>query len=114
MRHITLKYSFITLLFICLAFLGYNKLSTSAFVGYNEPGSYRIQALNIPTEIQFAGESMQLTETDLIERMDKELLVNTYWQSNTILILKELISTSLKLKKSLPMREPQTISSISL
>lgn len=87
MRHFTHKHSFFTLLIICLA-LGYKKLSTSAFVGYNEPGSYRIQALNIPTEIQFAGESMQLTETDLIERMDKELLVNTYWQSNTILMLK--------------------------
>ena len=85
MRHFTHKHSFFTLLIICLA-LGYKKLSNSAFVGYNEPGSYRIQALNIPTEIQFAGESMQLTETDLIERMDKELLVNTYWQSNTILM----------------------------
>ena len=113
MRHFTHKHSFFTLLIICLA-LGYKKLSNSAFVDYNEPGSYRIQALNIPTEIQFAGESMQLTETDLIERMDKELLVNTYWQSNTILMLKELISTSLKLKKSFPKRECQTISSISL
>ena len=82
------QYSLITLFFICLAFLGYNKLSTSAFVSYNEPDSYRIQALNIPTEIEFAGESMQLKEADLMERMDKELLVNTYWQSNTILMLK--------------------------
>jgi len=82
------QYSFITLFFICLVFLGYNKLSTSAFVSYNEPDSYRIQALNIPTEIEFAGESMQLKEADLMERMDKELLVNTYWQSNTILMLK--------------------------
>lgn len=88
MRNFTFKHSFITLIFICLTFLGYNKLFTSAFVDYNEPGNYKIQALNIPTEIQFAGESMQLTETDLIERMDKELLVNTYWQSNTILMLK--------------------------
>lgn len=88
MRSITFKYSIITVLLICLVFLGYNKLATSAFVDYNEPVTYRVQALNIPTEIQFAGESMQLTETDLIERMDKELLVNTYWQSNTILMLK--------------------------
>ena len=88
MRSITFKYSIITVLLICLVFLGYNKLATSAFVDYNEPVTYRVRALNIPTEIQFAGESMQLTETDLIERMDKELLVNTYWQSNTILMLK--------------------------
>ena len=88
MRSITFKYSIITVLLICLVFLGYNKLATSAFVDYNEPVTYRVRALNIPTEIQFAGESMQLTETDLIEHMDKELLVNTYWQSNTILMLK--------------------------
>ena len=88
MRHISFKYSFFTLLLIVIASLAYNKRSTSAFIDYNEPGSYKVQALNIPTEIEFAGETIQLNESDLIERMDKELLVNTYWQSNTILMLK--------------------------
>lgn len=88
MRHITLKHIVFTVFIMALFSLGYSKLSTSAFIEYNEPSSYRIQALNIPEEIEFAGESMQLTETDLKERMDKELLVNTYWQSNTILMLK--------------------------
>lgn len=88
MRHITLKYIVFTVFIMALFFLGYNKLSTSAFIGYNEPSSYRIQALNIPAEIEFAGETIQLKEADLIERMDKELLVNTYWHSNTILMLK--------------------------
>ena len=36
----------------------------------------------------FLPESAQLKEADLRERMDKELLVNTYWQSNTILMIK--------------------------
>jgi hypothetical protein len=49
---------------------------------------YRVQALNIPSEVKFAGEIMHLKETDLMERMDKELLVNTYWQSNTLLMIK--------------------------
>lgn len=88
MRQIKLKYIVFTVFIMALFSLGYSKLSTSAFIDYNEPSSYRIQALNIPEEIEFAGESMQLTETDLKERMDKELLVNTYWQSNTILMLK--------------------------
>ena len=88
MRHISFKYSFFTVLLIVIASLAYNKRSTSAFIDYNEPGSYKVQALNIPTEIEFAGETIQLNESDLIERMDKELLVNTYWQSNTILMLK--------------------------
>lgn len=88
MRHISFKDSFFTVLLIVFASLAYNKRSTSAFIDYNEPGSYKVQALSIPTEIEFAGETIQLKEADLIERMDKELLVNTYWQSNTILMLK--------------------------
>jgi membrane-bound lytic murein transglycosylase D len=88
MRHISFKYSFFTVLLIVIASLAYNKRSTSAFIDYNEPGSYKVQALNIPAKIEFAGETIQLNESDLIERMDKELLVNTYWQSNTILMLK--------------------------
>ncbi|MEN8851936.1 MAG: hypothetical protein ABF256_01590, partial [Candidatus Arcticimaribacter sp.] len=87
MRHISFKDSFFTVLLIVIASLAYNKRSTSAFIDYNEPGSYKVQALSIPTEIEFAGETIQLKEADLIERMDKELLVNTYWQSNTILML---------------------------
>ena len=77
MRHITLKHSLVTFLIVCLAFLGYNRLSTSAFVDYNEPlETIKIQALNIPTEIQFAGRKYAVErDPDLIERMDKELLI---------------------------------------
>ncbi len=63
---------------------GFSWLTTTAFVDYGEPGNYKVHALNIPNEIEFAGEKMQLSENDLRERMDKELLVNTYWQSNTL------------------------------
>ena len=34
------------------------------------------------------GEKIPLTSPDLRERMDRELLVNTYWQSNTLLLIK--------------------------
>ena len=88
MHHLTIKKSFLMLLCFALLSLASNRISTSAFIDYNEPGAYKVQALNIPEEIQFAGETMQLTETDLKERMDKELLVNTYWQSNTLLMIK--------------------------
>ena len=82
MHHLTVKNSFLMLLCFALLSLASNRISATAFIDYNEPVSYKVQALNIPEEIQFAGETMQLTETDLKERMDKELLVNTYWQSN--------------------------------
>lgn len=88
MHHLTVKNSFLMLLCFALLSLASNRISATAFIDYNEPVSYKVQALNIPEEIQFAGETMQLTETDLKERMDKELLVNTYWQSNTLLMIK--------------------------
>lgn len=49
---------------------------------------YNIYALPIPAEMSFAGERVPLENPDIKERMDRELLVNTYWQSNGLLILK--------------------------
>ncbi len=88
MRHFSIQHALVLFFIFGLGSLATTKLSSSAFISYNEPGSYKVQALHIPAEIQFAGEVMQLKEEDLRERMDKELLVNTYWQSNTLLMLK--------------------------
>lgn len=49
---------------------------------------YRIYSLSIPEKIQFSGEAVPLQIMDVRERMDRELHVNTYWQSNTLLYLK--------------------------
>ncbi len=49
---------------------------------------YNIYALPIPSQMSFAGEAVPLNNPDIRERMDRELLVNTYWQSNGLLILK--------------------------
>jgi hypothetical protein len=49
---------------------------------------YSIFALNIPEDIQFAGESVPIEYFDVRESLDRELLVNTYWQSQTLLFLK--------------------------
>lgn len=50
--------------------------------------SHKIYALSIPKNINFCGENVPLEEADVRERLDRELLVNTYWQSNMILMLK--------------------------
>ena len=45
----------------------------------------------IPTQPQsmtFAGESVPLNKHYVLERLDRELLVNTFWHSNSILIFK--------------------------
>ena len=50
--------------------------------------NYRIKALPVPVNLDFAGEPVPLEDPDVYERMDRELLVNTYWQSNALLLIK--------------------------
>lgn len=46
---------------------------------------YKVFALTLPEELSFCGEEVPLDRLDVRERLDRELLVNTYWQSNTLL-----------------------------
>lgn len=54
----------------------------------NTSETYQIKALKIPENLNFAGERVPLEKTDIKERIDRELLVNTYWQSNGLLFFK--------------------------
>ncbi len=49
---------------------------------------YNVYALQLPEKMDFAGENVPLNNPDIRERMDRELLVNTYWQSNGLLLFK--------------------------
>ncbi len=60
---------------------------------------YNVYALQVPNDLNFAGELMPLKDPDILERMDRELLVNTYWQSNGLLMFK-------RAKKYFPVIEP--------
>lgn len=62
-------------------------------------GEYSIHALPMPDNLEFAGETVPLEDPDVYERMDRELLVNAYWQSNTLLLLK-------RAEKYFPVIEP--------
>lgn len=42
----------------------------------------------VPDEIEFADENINLTDIDVRERFDRELIVNNFWHSNTILYIK--------------------------
>jgi len=46
---------------------------------------YKVFSLTLPNELSFCGEKVPLERLDVRERLDRELLVNTYWQSNTLL-----------------------------
>ncbi len=49
---------------------------------------YKVNALKIPTSLEFAGEKVPVTRWYVKENLDRELLVNTYWQSQTLLLIK--------------------------
>lgn len=50
--------------------------------------SYAVYALDIPKELSFAGEAVPMVDSEVFERVDREFLVNTYWQSNGLLLFK--------------------------
>ncbi len=49
---------------------------------------YRITAIDIPEDLNFAGEAVPQDDPEIMERIDREFLVNTYWQSNALLLMK--------------------------
>lgn len=79
-----------TLLIISISFeFGRNlKDSTDEFrKEFN--GRYAVFALQLPEKLSFANEAVPLNDRDVIERFDRELLINTYWQSQTLVFIKK-------------------------
>lgn len=52
------------------------------------PEHYRLYSPPIPDSLSFAGEPVPLDRVDVREALDRELLVNDYWQSNLLLLVK--------------------------
>ncbi|HFX17969.1 MAG TPA: lytic transglycosylase domain-containing protein [Flavobacteriales bacterium] len=50
--------------------------------------NYKVYALPIPDNLTLVDEPVPVHQKDVKERIDRELLVNTYWQSNGLLLLK--------------------------
>ena len=71
--------------FVLLAFS--SKPNPNSQISSPENG-YNIYAIEIPSELDFSGEFMPIQIPDIRERIDRELLVNTYWQSNGLLMFK--------------------------
>lgn len=57
-------------------------------VDKNVAAGYRISAIDIPEDLNFAGEIVPQNDPEIMERIDREFLVNTYWQSNALLLIK--------------------------
>ncbi len=65
-----------------------DKTNQEILIEKNTSELYEIKALKMPEGLNFAGELIPLHKQDVKERMDRELLVNTYWQSNSLLMFK--------------------------
>lgn len=61
--------------------------------------SYVISSPEFPDNLEFAGEPVPIENFDVWESFDRELLVNTYWQSQTMLFIK-------RAKRFFPVIEP--------
>ncbi len=102
---------FSTFLIICFLFMNVSKPQETSkksedlikkdtgIVAKNVSKLYEVKAVKLPSSMEFAGELVPLTKADIRERLDRELLVNTYWQSNGLLLLK-------RANKFFPLLEP--------
>ncbi|APY09708.1 murein transglycosylase [Winogradskyella sp. J14-2] len=77
------------------------KAPSDKTIGKEDPlvNDYNVYALEMPEGLNFAGEKVPVENPDIYERMDRELLVNTYWQSNGLLLFK-------RAQKYFPIIEP--------
>ncbi|MCH2033451.1 MAG: lytic transglycosylase domain-containing protein [Tenacibaculum sp.] len=71
----------------------------SLIVSKSVSDTYEVKAVKVPETLEFAGERVPLEKSDIFERLDRELLVNTYWQSNALLLIK-------RANKFFPLIEP--------
>lgn len=67
--------------------LGYSTTTESSDLDHQRlfNDGYKIFSLTLPREPAFCGEPVPMEKLDVRERLDRELLVNTYWQSNSML-----------------------------
>jgi len=86
--------------FLILTIVFINAINTSQIQPQkNTSDTYKIKALKLSPNLNLAGEIVPLDQPDIKERMDRELLVNTYWQSNGLLLIK-------RANKYFPVLEP--------
>jgi membrane-bound lytic murein transglycosylase D len=50
--------------------------------------AYQVYPVDLPARLDFAGEQVPLDYFDVRESLERELLINVYWQSHTLLLLK--------------------------
>ncbi len=90
-----------TLLGCCFILAGYSAWISSSqstskdfiseeqiLLSRRNPTRDSVRLFDIPSELDFAGEKVPLEVGDVLERLEREIYVNAYWESNMILLMK--------------------------
>ena len=88
-RKVTFVISLFSIVFLTHFFISSTYTSNSDTVhqqGFNS--KYNVYSVLKPDNLKFANENIPQSTLDVWERLDKELLKNIYWQSNTLLYFK--------------------------
>ncbi len=95
--HLNAVYGLIAICLAMLAYLLWKQSSPSTPTNSGFPISSQgfspipldsVRIFPIPEKLTFAGEPVPLDHQDILERLEREIYVNAYWQSNMILLMK--------------------------
>ncbi len=86
-RLLSISTAFIAILLALLLFT-FSAQPDAPVSNETKTGQYAIYSLDIPARLTFADELVPIDRYDVKESFDRELLVNTYWQSQTVLFIK--------------------------
>ena len=73
---------------IALAYVGLRSAQSNETPHPIEVRPSTVKPFELPEQLNFSGESLPLNMMEVKEKLDREILVNTYWQSNNLLMLK--------------------------
>jgi hypothetical protein len=76
------------LVILCRENIGYSKSDTGRGLNDITGDKYAVFPVSLPDELEFAGEKVPMNRFDIRESLDREMLVNIYFQSQTLLYLK--------------------------
>lgn len=82
-----ISFGITAVLAVVLATTGYTGTSSGTLIP-DEKESFKVYGLEIPDQLTFAGEPVPLDLFDIKESLDRELLSNTYFHSQTIRLIK--------------------------
>jgi hypothetical protein len=72
---------------VVISMLGFTNKAASDAIPTRVPSLNK--PFSLPEKLEFAGETVPLDNFDTRESLDRELLVNGYWQSRTLMVLKK-------------------------